>query len=485
MNQAYRAHIGIGVGLFALALGFRLALRGALFDGLYGQDAYAYFDVATQIVRGEPIMPFYWGIGYPLVLAGGFAIFGISPAVAQTFNMVMGAALAPMLYSLARGTGLLTGYSALAGLLIAFSGQAAQSSLVVMADIPALFWAVLSAICLCMFLGQPARPAWGLVSVACLMLAVITRWLYLALIPAWCAWALFGLQRERVRFFAGAGAVSALVLLPQIAFSIVHPVPVIDHAWVQGWSLAHAGERAFVNVDGTFAYAQVNALFYAAPLTDPYYLAPVFALFIPVGLWVIRRQLPLWCGLVGWLTLPYLFLIGIPYQNLRFPLIMLPASILLALTGLAHVVTVWAAHMRLRQMIRVIVLIGVCSGLITMSETRSRVESFIAAQLHDQAAVAWAAEMLPDHALVYTLGLTLPLRRLHDGEVRDLYYETFHTLRTEAEQDRTAYLLVNRWQIENQWQGFAPSDAFYWLRTRRGIIRAGQHGNYTLYWVRP
>ena len=40
------------------------------FDGLYGQDAYAYLDYAgalrTALLNGSPPPPFFWPIGYPL-----------------------------------------------------------------------------------------------------------------------------------------------------------------------------------------------------------------------------------------------------------------------------------------------------------------------------------------------------------------------------------------------------------------------------------
>jgi len=58
--------------LLALPAGVIAAVRG--FDGLYGQDAYAYFDYGAVSVRQSilhlaPLEAFYWPPGYPLLVA--------------------------------------------------------------------------------------------------------------------------------------------------------------------------------------------------------------------------------------------------------------------------------------------------------------------------------------------------------------------------------------------------------------------------------
>src|SRR5579863_5330207 len=58
-----------------------LAVRHG-FDGLYGQDAYAYFDYGAISVRQSlstvaPLQPFFWPPGYPLLVA--LASFAVGP----------------------------------------------------------------------------------------------------------------------------------------------------------------------------------------------------------------------------------------------------------------------------------------------------------------------------------------------------------------------------------------------------------------------
>ncbi|HVO42761.1 MAG TPA: hypothetical protein VMT34_09065, partial [Aggregatilineales bacterium] len=63
---------------YILLFGVSLALRGYLalalhFDGLYGQDAYAYYTYGQQLrtaaAQFQPSPHFYWPLGYPVLVA--------------------------------------------------------------------------------------------------------------------------------------------------------------------------------------------------------------------------------------------------------------------------------------------------------------------------------------------------------------------------------------------------------------------------------
>ena len=108
-----------GVGL-AAAAGVLAALRG--FDGLYGQDAYAYFDYSTTSVRQSilhlsGLESFFWPPGYPILVALISLVTGPVPLAGQAVSLVMGA-LVPVLTTLlvreARERGLLA-YTAYVG----------------------------------------------------------------------------------------------------------------------------------------------------------------------------------------------------------------------------------------------------------------------------------------------------------------------------------------------------------------------------------
>src|SRR4051812_47085078 len=103
-----RLDLTLILGVFALSLALRIGFSVG-FDGLYGQDPYAYYNYG-QILRqsinhGQPLPAFFWPLGYPALLAISFTIFGQSALTAQAISLFLGALLAPMVYLLARQLG--------------------------------------------------------------------------------------------------------------------------------------------------------------------------------------------------------------------------------------------------------------------------------------------------------------------------------------------------------------------------------------------
>lgn len=529
------------ITLFIIGLIFRLEiLTRTGFDGLYGQDSFAYYDFAKALSEGQPTPDFFWPVGYPGLLALGFRLFGASAKTGQLLNLLLGALLPPLVYSLTRQ---LTGgkWAALvAGILMFICGQALQSSLVLMADIPALFWALLSAACLCTYLsiefvrthGGASLPRstsssiWLTLAAISLALACITRWLYLVLFIPWAITFLWH-QRGRIhwRHSLIAGGTAALIFIPQILYSLNNTAPTLNHAWVEGWSIDNAFKREFTNIDGHFEYAQQNRFFYAKPFYDSYYLTPLFTPFILIGFVTLlrRRLLPQAAMLHLWALLPYCFLIGIPYQNIRFPLIVFPAVAVLAGIGFESLGK-WIWHVKTQSgvplpaqntisrplsglsptlasgfepdawrkpkffvLLRRALLLTAAAGILilglqdTLNVGLPAVETFITNQQRDRDAAEWASANIPAGATVYTFGLTLTLKHYTDFTVYELYYETPASLNRRWIHGQEDYLLLNVWNIENQWAGREPQIAYHWLRDERGLTQLGRNGYYTLF----
>ena len=271
-----------------------------------------------------------------------------------------------------------------------------------------------------------------------------------------------------------SGAAAALVLLPQIAISTHSPFPVLDHAWVTGWSPANVLSSRFDNIDGHFDYAQVNAAFYARPLYDAYFMAPIFTPFALIGAWALRRRRAQALLLVLWALLPYLFLAGIPYQNIRFPLIVFPATAVLAGYGLATV-------LRARTLLAVV--LG--AGLVwSISASQPVIADFVAHQQRDQRAVWWAVKRVPPAARLYTFELTEPLAAYAPFAVRELYDETPESIDAQLADGTASYLFANVWVIEHQWQGHTLDETYRWLRDRIGLEYLDRIGNYWLFRIR-
>ncbi|MDX1995970.1 MAG: hypothetical protein SF029_26550 [bacterium] len=475
--------------LFVLALLIRLRfITASGFDGLYGQDAYAYYDFASAVVRGEAPGAFFWPLGYPTLLIAGMGVGGVDPLIGQRISLVMGAGLASLVFILARQFSVGRIGAFFAGLLVVFGGQAAQCSLVLMSDVPALFWCVLSAVALNIYFATD-KSRWLAFAAFLLAFAGITRWLYLVLALPWTVSVLLH-WRGRLRWRAALLGFAAvmIVLLPQWMYSRASPFPVLNHAWVEGWSLANFARHEFTNVDGHFFYTDVNALFYAQPLYNFYYLAPLFLPLVVLGVVFLIRTTPhsQTVLLIGWLVLPYLFLAGIPYQNMRFGLILVPAIVMLVGLGLNGILlTTRTFHPLLYRLAQAVmagfVLVGIAQMNANGSET---ISAFITRQQEDKAIARWAAEQLPSGEHLYSFGLTLTLQHYTPLQVHEIYYETPQTLEQRWERDHADYLLLNVWNIQNQWNGREPQTVYHWFRDVRGLQTLGRYGNYTLFRVK-
>src|SRR5690349_18059265 len=84
-------------GLLALPASAIALFRN--FDGLYGQDAYAYFDYSVGSVRHSllhlaPLEPFFWPPGYPILVALASLLVGPVPLAGQAVSLVAGALVA-------------------------------------------------------------------------------------------------------------------------------------------------------------------------------------------------------------------------------------------------------------------------------------------------------------------------------------------------------------------------------------------------------
>jgi hypothetical protein len=481
--------------LFIIAVSLRLRwILGTGFNGLYGQDAYAYFDFALELrhalIEWRLPEPFFWPLGYPALLMTVFTVFGANAGVGQVLNVLLGSLLPVLAYILARQAGSRWFGALMAGSLLAVCGQAIQSGIVMMADIPALFWATLSAVLLLFYVqmrdGHRPSSTALIISALCLTFAGITRWLYFGLAPLWTLVILIH-WRGKIRWWDSIAvlAVVLLILVPQLAYSRTTPFPTLNHAWVVGWSPLNAVRQSFTNADGQFAYAYSNWRFYAAPLLDAYYLSPVFMPFMLIGLWALWRQgvarYASTMMLLGWVLIPYLFLIGIPYQNIRFPLIVVPALVVLVGMGIDFIGTAFWLSAPKRTIWLRFALIGVLIIGIghTFKTSEAIIGTFIHNQQQDKAIATWVNEQLPADATLYTFGLTLTLQHETPFTVYELYYETPESLA--AKQGHTDYLLLNLWVIENQWQGREPYIAYHWLENNHSLIRIERYGNYTLF----
>src|SRR5215212_7110163 len=175
-----RAALLIAGVAVAAALAARLAWP---FDGLYGQDAFAYFRYARALwpwlLRGEPLPIYYWPAGYPLLVALVLPLFGGSSAAGQAVSIASIAVAAGCTFLLSRELlpdapgGRLAAW--VAGLAVALCGDALRASLVTMSDALALAGCAAAIWALARYC-RTERGRWLVVTAVALGWAAITRW---------------------------------------------------------------------------------------------------------------------------------------------------------------------------------------------------------------------------------------------------------------------------------------------------------------------
>ncbi|MFW6097531.1 MAG: ArnT family glycosyltransferase [Chloroflexota bacterium] len=516
-----------------LALPITVLIWRYQFDGLYGQDAYAYYGYASGPLRHsllafDALPPFYWPPGFPLLVALTSLVTGITPLAGQIVSLVSGGLVVVF-------TGLLalefcedarnpislrnriSGTVPLAALIVALTPQLWQSSAVVMPDTTALASATLGVWALARY-GRVGRGRWLALASGAVSFAVLTRLAYAPLALPCTLFALWVLARrpraERV-LHGAAGIVVALVVLSPLLVSLVQTSDFLEKSDVSNdapflgnlgdvpWDVHHALQREFVTPSGRQQYALANGVYYALTPAHGYYFTPLLVPFLPIGLWRLgkRRRPAEVLLLVGWPAVIYLSLVGYPFQNFRFTLGFLPPLAIIVAGGIQGVASNWREFSRIfprktMPAIRansrkfgaiILVYLPLAGAFLWMAYggwTLS--ERFMVRKQGEVATVRWVEEQVEPGAQLYTFAITLAFEQYSELEVHDLYGldpAQIAVLLEDGESGASsaAYLLVDVPNVDTQWAQHAPGRNYRWLDEKVGLMRRGQHRRYTLF----
>lgn len=496
------------IGLFLVALLVRvLVLVAYPFDGLYGQDAFGYYDYARQLWLstrlGQAPAPFYWPLGYPALVALAFSFWGFAPRAGQIVSLLSGALIAPLVFWLTREAiaspiERIPLGAILAALVAAIGGELLQLSLAVMADAPAIMWAFVSALTLVRY-TRTHRARWLLLASLTLALAILTRWVFGVLIAPWALACLLTWRSAGAKRTVAHAALAAALPLPLFAlqYGALIPSNSIEHAWLVGWNPVHALMRTFDNADGHFEYALPVGLFYAQPLAHPSYLFPLLTPFVVVGLWAMRRATStLRIVVVGWLAAAYLFLMGIPYENFRFGLTLWPPLVVLMGVGLEWVWQKMDGGRRTEDgsqstvcrlpsavILRGAPLVLILISLLAMAFwSARRLQTFFATKDQSLALVRQVEADLPPSSIVVTFGLTEFFKHYTKVRVVEFYNQNPVSLRDLACDRSDVFLVLDTRNVETQWANRAPELNLRWLR-QGALLERGRYQAHTLYQI--
>jgi hypothetical protein len=530
-----RAALLIAGAAVMAALAARLAWP---FDGLYGQDAFAYLRYARALwpwlLRGEPLPIYYWPAGYPLLVALALPLFGGTSAAGQAVSIASVAVAAGCTFLVSRELlpdapgGRLAAW--VAGLAVALCGDALRASLVTMSDGLALAGCAAAIWALARYC-RTNRGRWLAVAAVALGWATITRWICgLLAVPMLGFWILDfrfwssqpKIQNPKSKMLI-AFALGALIVVPQVLWSQKSPESLSQHQWLVTWNMANIWRRDFVTVDGAQHYRLPMGAYYLARMAWPSLLFPLLALLcLPGALWLAhQRRWPALILLAGWPLLLWLFLSGIPFQNARFILPALPA--LAALAGLGFgwayervtdegrrtmddgqktkdegrrtkdgqdraceqpptpnsqlpTPSAWA------RALLVIALAFSLAGSLAWGLRDYR--NLVAYKNQQLELVDWTRAQLPANGTLITFGATLTFQHYTAYDVRELFYLAPPDLDTIIQQPQPTFLLLDVGNIESQWVGLRPQQDYRYLQEHAALEIIGRHGPYTLFRLR-
>jgi hypothetical protein len=495
------------------ALGVAIAVRLWLpFDGLYGQDAFAYFRYARALgphfSGGAPLPALYWPIGYPVTVALFLPLTGGNPAAGQIVSALACAWAAAATGLLVRDLESLDGKpgedpwpAVLAGLTVAVSGAVLRSSQVVMSDGLGLGAAAAALFCGVRYAKDRHGP-WLVAAALSLAWGASARWMVgllalplgvFVLLHAWAPRHLdatdvgrgpsAGLRhRPRLWPWALAATLAGLAALaPALAVARSVPLSLAQHEFLLGWSLRNVFARDVHMAEGHAVYRLPIGVFYLARLGWPDYFFPAHALLSLAGAWALVRERR-WATsalLLGWPAVVWLFVSGIPFESPRFLLPTLPAIGALLGIGLASLRRRVSA--RTGSKLTILVACAQLAGLVMGAREHARL---VARKNDDRDLVAWAAERMGLDAKLLIAGPSLAFQYYASITGRDLLWASSDEVAALVASGSPVFVLADVNELETQWPGLNPERRFAALSRDPGLAVIGTHPPYTLFRVR-
>ncbi len=514
--------------LLASTLWFAYLLVRFPFDGLYGQDSYAYYYQALEIWHkmsgaSVPQWPFaglglyHWPVGYHLQVIAGFLLSGEIPAGGRFITVMMADTVPVLVFLLAMKVLPLvnSAQKALAGLVsglvVLFAGVFGQTSLALMSDVPSLFWSLLSALALVHTLPPPNRGTvpksrwrWILLGGFALGMAVLLRYASILLALPILLYALFWVRDQRnlqkPQHLTTPVLLAALgfcvALAPQLYYLMWQGVNVGYANPLSGWDVANFWRnRLQTGADGIIVFDQPMIAFYALqPLWNAGsgFLSPFYLPLLLVGAWYLLRQActEVIALLFSWWLLPVIFFSGTAYQAQRFVLFYLTPLALLV--GMGVVCLCYglrrgkfrAQRCPVRPLPAVLVALLFSAGLV---QGGSSSRSLVVAQATAKAGELNTVELVRQASSgdrqprIVAFGLSAALYHYTRWPVIDIYDNDKEAIATFLADSPNRIVVVPEASLARQWANTPVGARWLWLRSQYLLEKVGEAAGYSVY----
>jgi 4-amino-4-deoxy-L-arabinose transferase-like glycosyltransferase len=528
--------------LIAASCLFIFLLSAFPFDGLYGQDSYAYYYQAREIWDGLWSMPppewpfvseglYHWPVGYHLHIMAGFLLTGESPTGGRLITLIM-AALVPVLVAIltqavwrkaTRFQAVAAGI--IAGIVMLLTGVYSRASLTLMADVPAIFWTTLGICCLLRAWPIDAstnastkmdrrRIAWAICCGAALGISILVRYVSALLVaPAilyiiswyWKRGApIGGLVRKRFVLPISALLSVLCALVPQAIYTLSQGVRPVDTSGAVIWKLDNFFRTTLSGPDGTATFVHPMAGFYFAdPLfqVSAGFLSPLYLPALGLGIVTLVRARS-WGPLLllaGWWLIPATFFSGGLYQAHRFIIMYLPPlAILIGIGAGIALGSLVTAALNPRRPDRVILalfsmalLASLAAGCVQSWRSTYRQASELVSikdrelNIVEAAQQAVASEHIPGQlkpkAVVF--GVSAALYHYTGWQILDIYNHDQKEIETFLAGDAPRLVVIPDTSMRTQWAATPSGERWRWLRAHYNLIERGSAGDYKIYLV--
>jgi hypothetical protein len=481
--------------LFLITFVFRIGIiLYYQFDGLYGQDAYAYDEWSAQfynsIINFHIPPAFYWPVGYfifnflfSVLTAGDTTVAGL------LLSLNAGSLISVIIYFIAfellykNKTDDRKKISFYSGLIASFTVILTKSSIVVMSDTTGLLFASLSVLFLIKYFNKD-KSVYLYASSCFFFIALMTRYANVLMTIPLLFYYIYSIREQRRNLFKEikklipALLVGIIVFLPQLYYISKQGITYFQNnsgvgSWPTSWSPLNFFRNEFHTVDGTMIYKLPNFLYFASFAFHPVYLS-IGGLFFVSGiiLMIKNKEHRILFFNLSWIMPFYLFLAGTSFQSLRYTMNFLPAAIIILTYGIYK--------LNIKEFYKkIIVLIIIIS---TGGYGIYHVNDFIKQKEIELSIVRWINAKVPESSGLFTFEVTGAVKKYCKTKPEEFYF--FDSVKIDQSLKKikgSVYFILPAEKIKTQWRNLTIEKTFDHVMEKYKPHLETQVAYYTVY----
>ncbi len=417
------------------------------FNGLYGQDSYDYLrftkKLSSYFITGTNPGSFFWPVNYPFFGAIFSMVIPSKIIALQLLSYLSFVVSAILILKIIETIYQVSRKSLLVYLILNFilSPYLLRASVVVMSDILALVFSLAAFLSIINYLKSEQKPFF-LMALTFSLLAGFTRHHAFVILIIPMAYAAFQVIKKK----------DYLLILYSILISFVAIFPTIwlkgndfsnftGHQWFTDWSPLNWFKNSFTTSDGQADYRFPNIIYGFFYLVHPGFLFPGIVLIA-----FFRKTdfgNPILRLILAMIILNGMFIAGIPFQNLRFHILIYPFAIIFLYSAFVRISSILITKNKLKIGVIVfvaLVQIALFAYLFEKFNSSNKIEKVIATTIGDY----------PGNP-VYTFAIDQAINTYQpEKDIENIWHNKYENFQPGS------LFLFNEQKFKKQWEGKNP-----------------------------